>query len=195
MKRLIVPVALMFNLLLAGIPVLDTAHELADGVFEDWNYGAYSTENRHLDCTTFISALADTLLSRRSVEYTPQMRRAVLIGHTDLNRDVIREGPDTLDPRYAGIVHMLEQYGQGRRIEDLSEVGPGDFIQYWIRRSNGTWFGHASVIETVRYDPGDGHYKARIFGAHKSTNGIAVSKFELLLSAKNRYVYIGRLSE
>lgn len=182
-----------FSIAFAAVPVLETAHELSDGVFKSWKYGSYSENKRQLDCTTYISALADTLLSRKGIEYTQEMRRDLLIAHADLNRNVVKEGPDPADPRYAGVVYMLEKYGLGSRIENMSEVRPGDFIQYWIRSSSGSWFGHASLIESVRYDPEDGHYKAKIFGAHKSMNGIAVSRFELLLDAPGRYVHIGRM--
>jgi hypothetical protein len=172
---------------------LRVAHELAGTVFKGWTYGNYSSAGQNLDCTTFISAVTDTILGRNGLEYTPAMRRDVLINHSNPGRNVVKDGPDPDDPRYAGVVHAIEKYKWGRRITDMSEVQPGDFIQYWIRRSNGTWFGHASLIETVRYDKKDGHYKAKIYGAHKSSNGIAVSGFELLLDGPNRLVYIGRI--
>jgi len=172
---------------------LRVAHELAGTVFKGWTYGNYSSAKLQLDCTTFISAVADSIMRRSGKDYTAAMRRDVLINHNDLGRNVAQEGPDPDDPRYAGIVHAIEKYTWGSRITEMSEVQPGDFIQYWIRRANGTWFGHASLIETVRFDIRDGHYKARIYGAHKSTNGIAVSSFELLLDGRERLVYIGRI--
>lgn len=193
MKYVRLLLLIFFSIAFAAAPVLETAHELSDGVFRDWKYGSYSEQKRQLDCTTYISALADTLISRKGIEYTPEMCSDVLIAHNNLDRNVVKEGPDPADPRYAGVVYMLEKHQLGKRIDDMSAVRPGDFIQYWIRRGNGTWFGHASVIESVRYDPNDKHYKARILGAHKSMNGIAVSRFELLLDAPGRHVYIGRM--
>jgi hypothetical protein len=181
----------------AALPqnVLAVAHELDAGVFRDWTYGAYSRERRHLDCTTFISAVIDTVLHRSGRAYTPEMRRDVLIAHPDLDRDVVRKGPDTADPRYGGAAYAIEKYGAGMRIRDMSGVLPGDIIQYWKQRRDGTWFGHASLIETLRYDAAAGVYKAKIFGSHTSTDGIAVSAFELRLSGDDRVVYIARMGE
>lgn len=184
---------LLFSCLLTAAPSdLETAHRMADGVFRGWTYGAYSSVKKQVDCTTFISAVMDTLVSRRGISYTNEMYRDVLINHPDLGRNVVLAGPDPEDPRYAGVVYALEKYGLGYPVRDVSKVQPGDFIQYWVRGSNGKWFGHASLIESLRMDPKDGRYKARIYGSHKSMNGIAVSGFELLLEGKDRIVYIGR---
>ncbi len=173
--------------------VLTIAHELDKTVFCGWTYGSYSSTEKKLDCTTFVSAVVDTVLSRSNVNYTAEMRKDVLINHPNLDRNVVKLGPDPENPRYAGVVYAIEKYNLGKCITDLSQVQPGDFIQYWKQRRNGTWFGHASLIESVRYDKKAGKYKAKIFGSHKSTNSIAVSKFELLLSGDDRLVYIGRI--
>ncbi|MBW6458906.1 MAG: hypothetical protein K0B52_07080, partial [FCB group bacterium] len=85
--------------------ILRVAHELAGTVFKGWTYGNYSSSKKHLDCTTFISAVADTVLSRQGMDYTAAMRRDVLIDHSDHGRNVVQQGPDPDDPRYAGIVH------------------------------------------------------------------------------------------
>ncbi len=173
---------------------LDIAHELDEGTFRGWTYGAYSAGRKQLDCTTFISAVMDTLLSRKGLDYTPEMRKELLIIHPRPGgRNVVREGPDPSDPRYAGAVYVIEKYGLGSRIKDMSQVKPGDVIQYWKRRSSGSWFGHAALIESVRHDGTDGKYKARIFGAHRSSGGIAVSAFELHLTGDDRLVYIARI--
>ncbi|MDD3094711.1 MAG: hypothetical protein WC372_00200 [Candidatus Neomarinimicrobiota bacterium] len=195
MKRFLLLFLLLTGLAAAAPSDLETAHQMSDAVFRGWTYGSYSSAKKQLDCSTFISAVMDTLLSRRGIHYTAEMRRDVLINHPDFGRNLIKEGPDPADPRYAGMVHMMEKYGVGIRIRDLSQVQPGDFIQYWVRRNNGTWFGHASLIESLSRDAADGRYKARIYGSHKSMNGIAVSNFELMLEGKDRYVYIGRLQD
>ncbi|MBN2780899.1 MAG: hypothetical protein JXR21_02915 [Candidatus Marinimicrobia bacterium] len=174
---------------------LAVAHELNEGVFCGWTYGSYSAGKKHLDCTTFVSAVLDTLLSRRGIPYTRDMRRDVLISHPDMTRNVVKEGPDPEDLRYGGIAYAVEKYGFGTGIADMSQVKPGDLIQYWVQRKNGTWFGHASLIESIRYDKEDGTYKAKIFGCHKSSDGIAVSDFELKLSGDDRMVYIGRMTQ
>jgi len=178
-----------------SLNILAVAHELGEGMFRDWTYGAYSRERRHLDCTTFISAVIDTVLRRSGRSYTPEMRRDVLIAHPDLDRDVVRRGPDTADPRYGGAAYAIEKYGAGTRIREMSQVLPGDIIQYWKQRRDGSWFGHASLIESLRYDAAAGVYRAKIFGSHKSTDGIAVSNFELHLSGEDRVIYIARMGE
>ncbi|MDZ7796115.1 MAG: hypothetical protein U5N56_03315 [Candidatus Marinimicrobia bacterium] len=176
-----------------SVDALSVAHELDNGVFHGWSYGAYSSAEKHLDCTSFISAVMDTILARLNITYTPEIRRDVMIIHSFHDRDIIQEGPDPADPRFAGVVYAIEKYDLGTRITDMSQVRPGDFIQYWKQRSDGTWFGHASLIESLHSDNTGNIYKARIFGSHRSTDGIAVSNFELLLSGKDRLVYIGRI--
>ncbi|MCF7832439.1 MAG: hypothetical protein K9N05_02535 [Candidatus Marinimicrobia bacterium] len=179
---------------IADLPdALGIAHELDESVFCDWSYGSYSTEKKHLDCTTFVSAVVDTILSRHNISYTAEMRNDVLINHLNLGRNVVQEGPDLDDPRYGGVAYAIVKYNIGIQIKDMSQVKPGDFIQYWKQSKNGTWFGHASLIESVRYDKKAKVYKAKIFGSHKSTDGIAVSDFELYLSGDDRVVYIGRI--
>jgi len=172
---------------------LGIAHELEEEVFCGWTYGSYSVDKKHLDCTTFVSAVVDTILSRHNVGYTHEMKNDVLINHSNLGRNVVQEGPDLQDPRYGGVAYAIVKHNFGVQIKDMSKVKPGDFIQYWKQRKNGTWFGHASLIESVRYDKKAKGYKARIFGSHKSTDGIEVSKFELFLSGDDRVVYIGRI--
>ena len=180
--------------LIANPPdALGIAHELDEEVFCGWSYGSYSTEKKHLDCTTFISAVVDTILSRHNVGYTHEMKNDVLINHSNLGRNVVQEGPDLQDPRYGGVAYAIVKHNFGAQIKDMSQVKPGDFIQFWKQRKNVTWFGHASLFESVRYDKKAKVYKARRFGSHKSTDGIEVSKFELFLSGDDRVVYIGRI--
>lgn len=175
------------------VDALAVAHELDETVFCDWTYGSYSSVKKQLDCTTFISAVVDSILSRQGFSYTNDIRQDVLIDHNDLDRDVVTKGPDKKDPRYGGVVYAMVKHQFGIQISDMSQVRPGDFIQYWKQNRNGTWFGHASLIESVAYDEKKHVYKAKIFGSHKSTDGIAVSNFELYLSGNDRVVYIGRI--
>jgi hypothetical protein len=172
---------------------LGIAHELDEKVFCGWTYGSYSVGKKHLDCTTFVSAVVDTILSRHKVDYTREMKNDVLINHSNLGRNVVQDGPDLQDPRYGGVAYAIAKHNFGVQIKDMSQVKPGDFIQYWKQRKNGTWFGHASLIESVCYDKKAKGYKAKIFGSHKSTDGIEVSKFELFLSGDDRVVYVGRI--
>lgn len=175
------------------VNALKIAHELDEEVFCGWSYGSYSADKKHLDCTTFVSAVVDTILSRHGAAYTKEIRNDVLINHPNLGRNVVQDGPDTEDPRYGGVAYAIVKHNFGIQIKDMSQVKPGDFIQYWKQRKNGTWFGHASLIESVRYNKKAKVYKAKIFGSHKSTDGIAVSKFELFLGGDDRVVYIGRI--
>ncbi len=172
---------------------LGIAHELDEEVFCGWTYGSYSADKKHLDCTTFVSAVVDTILSRHNIDYTREIRNDVLINHSNLGRNVVQEGPDLQDPRYGGVAYAIVKHNLGTQIKDMSKVKAGDFIQYWKQRKNGTWFGHASLIESIRYDKKAKVYKAKIFGSHKSTDGIKVSTFELFLSGDDRVVYIGRI--
>lgn len=120
---------------------------------------------------------------------TQAERRAIHIHHGWSAEEVQVKAEEGTDPKLSGVVHALvDLMAVGTRVL-LAEARPGDFVQYWIKKENGQWFGHASILATVE----DGH--AVIYGSHKSTDGIALSTFKLNLQGKNRHVYLARLKD
>jgi hypothetical protein len=124
----------------------------------------------------------------------PASRERILISDVaaaDLKRNHYALVVDE-DPRTKGVQEALVTADLGAAIEPKN-AKPGDLIQYWMQRDDGTWFGHAAVIETVTRNT-RGSRSAELFGAHKSLNGLGTSTFNLdLTSHSKRKIYIVRL--
>ena len=71
-----------------------------------------------------------------------------------------------------------------------SQTRPGDLIQYWMKKRDGTWFGHAGVLEKV--EKNGGTMRATIFGAHERPKKIGSSTFKLFLTGTDRKIFIVR---
>jgi len=76
--------------------------------------------------------------------------------------------------------------GKGKRI-DPADARPGDFVQYWMPKADGEWFGHAAVITKVQGT------MATILGAHESANAVTELSRPLNLAGPDRLVFIVRI--
>jgi len=179
----------MFVLIPCACPaadVLETAKQIANTRFENWTYGS-DASRRQIDCVQFVLAVAEEELLQTLNATT---RTQILI--SNLTEDERRELPQLIESesdKVKGIQHALVSMGRGRVVEP-KDARAGDFVQYWMKQSDGTWFGHAGIIETV--EKVSESYEATIFGAHKSTNRIATSDFKLRLTGPGRRVFIVR---
>jgi hypothetical protein len=172
-----------------GDDVLQTAKSLAMTRFQGWKYGSNRAE-KQIDCVQFVLAVVEDEL-RHSLDR--KSRDQILIANLSAKERVkLEELIADESNKIRGVQHALVASGRGEKIAP-ADARSGDIVQYWIMKSNGTWFGHAGILESV--NEANGVYRARIFGAHASANGIATSSFSLRLNGPNRKVFIVRLKK
>lgn len=169
--------------------VLQVANEVANEQFKDFSYG--DNEKLHqVNCVQFVAAVVERLINRplRSRE-----RDAIYIRYDFPNLD---EAVASADPRTRGIQEALCSAMKIGTRTDVHDVETGDFIQYWIRKSNGSWFGHSAIISHV-IEKAEGNVRVTLYGAHKTTDGIADTDFGgsgLQLVGEDRRVYLARFN-
>lgn len=172
---------------------LETARKLATSRYKGWSYGSNASK-KQVDCVQFVLAVLETT---KRMSLSARARTRILISDisaTELKKDqykVVRDG----DSRTKGVQEAIAANSWGKRI-DIADVKAGDFVQYWMKRKNGSWFGHAGIIASVRRTK-SGARVAIIYGAHASPkpNGtIGNSRITLILkSGPDRRIYIARL--
>jgi hypothetical protein len=171
---------------------LAVAKELAASRFDGWRYGSNAAK-QEVDCVQFLLAVVEeSIQATLALEARNRLLVAELSEeekkHPALGILVI-DG----DARTKGVQSALIDAGLGEAVP-IAEASSGDLIQYWMKKNDGTWFGHAGVIESV--DRSGGLAKARIFGAHAtpSPGKIGTSTFELrLFDDTDRRIYLVRL--
>jgi hypothetical protein len=166
------------------------ARRLAQTGFKGWTYGA-NPHKKQIDRVQFILAVVEESAQVRLAKRT---RARVLI--SDLSEGVLKRDGYALvvreDPRTKGVQEALDAAGIGDPV-DPKDAAPGDLIQDWMKQSDGSWFGHAAIVETVTHVP-MGTIRARLYGAHRSQNAIATATFDLTLNARSdRKIDIVRL--
>ncbi|MCB9552487.1 MAG: hypothetical protein H6705_11495 [Myxococcales bacterium] len=77
--------------------------------------------------------------------------------------DAVARGDDEI----TGVAWALESAGLGARIAPAA-IAAGDFMQYWYRSADGRLLGHVGLV-AERLPDG-----VRLYGAHKSTRGVAI---------------------
>lgn len=172
---------------------LSVAKRLTTSRYDGWEYGA-NPHKKQVDCVQFLLAVVEESVS---TTLAPKARNRLLI--TELSED--EKKPASLgklvvagDVRTKGVQSALVDAGLGTSVA-IADAAPGDLIQYWMKKGNGTWFGHAGIIENI--DRTGDKPKARIYGAHASpTPGkIGSSTFELKMvdGADDRRIYLVRV--
>lgn len=176
----------------AKIDPLAIAKNLADIEFKDWTYGS-NRRNKQIDCVQFLLAVVEKAIA--PTELTSEQRQAILIANLS-EEEKKQENLSKLilqgDKRTKGVQEVLVQLKKGEVVSP-EKAEPGDLIQYWMKRNDGTWYGHAGIIESVENEGTTP--RARLFGAHQRSNGIATSSFSLRLisDSDDRRIYIVRM--
>lgn len=195
---LVVAVGALLGLARRGAPataneppdVLGTARKLGNGRYKGWKYGS-NAEKQQIDCVQFVLAVVKEFVPDLPASAKTRILISDLKGK-DVEGD--KEGIITkADARAKGVQQALVDLDQGEAVS-LKDARPGDFIQYWMMRDNGTWFGHSGVIEKVEVVQGTP--RATIYGSHLSLDGIGSSKPTSrlrLVEAADRRIYIVRL--
>jgi len=162
------------------------AKELSSTEFYGWSYGSDS-ESCQINCVQFVAAVLEKLLGEKlDSEVVDQ-----IFVNSIKPESLIHNGPDSRIA-FKGIQHAMVNMLECAVQIEPEEAESGDFIQYYMKRKDGTWFGHASIIDSIEAETGN--KLAYLFGAHASTKGIAVSEFRLNLTGPNRVIYLARYS-
>lgn len=167
--------------------VLNIARKMANEKFAGWTYGSDSSK-KQIDCVQFVLAVTEEALAQ-SLNKTN--RNQILIAN--LSKTEMANLPELIlseNEKIKGVQAALVSMKRGQAITP-QKAKSGDLIQYWMIRKDGSWFGHAGIIERVTKS-GDS-YKATLFGSHKSTNGIDVLRTPLILNGPKRKVFIVRI--
>lgn len=150
---------------------LATAHTIGKKLKQEgWTYGSNPAQ-KQIDCVQFV---LKTLEEHFQMTLSADVRTRILI--SDLTVSQVTNDTNGIvsmgDSRTKGVQQALIDIHRGTVIS-LKDAKPGDFIQYWMKKHNGTWFGHAGIIEKVTEE--NGIRKAFLYGSHKSTEGIGTA--------------------
>jgi len=165
------------------------ANELIAAGYE---YGNNPTEDpniKKLNCARFMFRVLQEIIPRQLSE---DEKNLILIHHTvrgSLDRAVRRGDKST-----RGCTAFVEEGGWGEPIKP-EDAQPGDIVQYWYKtKKGGGWLGHTGIIASVERDE-KGRPTARLLSSHKSTGGIGVAPYDLVLHPTYKKVYISRVND
>lgn len=185
-SRLLPIVLLGVLTLLPSLPVfggaLETARLLADTKFKDFTYGSNAAK-KQVDCVQFILAVVEEELK---MTLPPAPRNAILINHGWTAGETQLKAAVGTDPLLAGVQHALVTMNRGKAVPPAG-AQKGDLIQYWMKKADGTWFGHSGVVISVS------NGKAALFSASLSAGKID-EKPTIDLNGTNRLIYIVRIT-
>lgn len=171
--------------------VLDAAKRLSKTRYAGWTYGS-DAKKKQVDCVQF---LAEVIFEIAPQKKSDELRKNIYINNLDRdeqNQEALKRLLKAKDKRMTGVQNALIGAGIGNAIP-VSDVRPGDLVQYWIYLKNGNVMGHAAIVEHVRQ--GEGGIEVQIYGSHKRTNGIATADFWLPLIGSDREVFLVRMSK
>ena len=166
---------------------LKTAEKLASGKYKGWKYGPEASK-KQVDCVQFVQAVVEEEL-KSTVD--KKIRDAILIRYKfkDLGAAVAKGDKRTRGVQYA-LVDLLKR-GTAVPPKDAKK---GDLIQYWMKKKDGTWFGHSAVISSVHKNPKDpSKVSVILYGAHKSLGKIGDTTKKLRLYGADRKIYVVRI--
>ncbi len=172
-----------------GADPLMIAKQLADTKYKDWTYGD-NPANQQINCVQFVLAVVEESLQ---MTLGDAARKQVLISNlTPAEMAMLGDLITSDSPKIKGVQQALVDMNRGVAVPP-EQTQPGDLIQYWMKKNDGTWAGHTAVIETVECI--DGVTQSLIFGASESQNKIATSNFKLKLinDPGNRRLYVVRI--
>ena len=69
-----------------------------------------------------------------------------------------------------GVYYALTKRGIGLPIDDMQQVKPGDFVQFWTE----TW-GHCGVVKSIHPDTNT----MELYSSFPSTNGYGIQRFNI----------------
>ncbi|MGF1581601.1 MAG: hypothetical protein ACFCD0_19915 [Gemmataceae bacterium] len=141
---------------------LAIAKHLAKTKYKGWTYGT-NAKKKQLNCVQFVGAVVERATNK---SLSRKMRSRIYISNLSATeRKRLPKLIQNEDPRTKGIQHALVSMGRGK-IVSPTQAKPGDFVQYWMKRPGGTWFGHAAIIESVSKNGNT--VSAKLYGSHQT---------------------------
>mmetsp|Transcript_57180 Transcript_57180/g.140614 ORF Transcript_57180/g.140614 Transcript_57180/m.140614 type:complete len:228 (+) Transcript_57180:71-754(+) len=157
-----------------GSDVLAVAKRVASTQFGGWTYGS-DPAARRVNCVQSMEAVLVAL--EGSALPTPVRRRLHV---ADVDAGEIDTVVPASDECTRGVQSALVMWRRGNAVARPDHLVEGDFVQYWMQKSDGSWFGHAAIVANVRTNDAD-EREAQLYGSHASTDGIATTTFWLRL--------------
>jgi len=164
---------------------LDVARDLAATKYDGWTYGS-SAANQQVDCVQFVLATVEKLHGQP----LPRATRTRILISDVTSADVPVLVPAN-DSRTKGVQQALVDIDHGTVVSN-ADVQPGDFVQYWMQKRDGSWMGHAAVVAEVLNGAAGTPDRIRIYGAQSSDGGIALHDDPIRLSGGSRKMYLVR---
>lgn len=174
------------------VDVLARAHEMGGKLKTDgfvYPKAGLPAGTKTIDCTQFVLRLVESLVPNLA------SKAKVRIAISDLDGEDVASNKEGIvtrgDERTKGVQQALVDLQRGEVVQNASAKA-GDLVQYWMRQSDGKWFGHAGIIERV--DGKGEQVRAWMYGSHKSKNGIGTAPDDglRLVAAEDRRIYIVR---
>lgn len=122
-------------------------------------------------CTELVIGILKHLINLSSIDKS----RIRIITSKDVYK-LMEEG----SPIPKGVYYALSENGKGIPIDDICEVLPGDFVQFWYPDS----WGHCGIVHSL--DPDNKIMK--LYSSFPSTSGYGIQEFEI-----PEYCYFVRL--
>lgn len=146
---------------------LKTARTLGGTTYKTYTYG--TEPGKQVDCTKFVLEVIKKVAAERGVELSTKTKHQISLHPRpeDLQSRVTND-----DPWIQGVQKALVDAKLGEPI-DISQASPGDIVQYWNTKEDGTWGGHAAIIEQIK----DG--EVSLYGSHKSLGRVGTRSVPL----------------
>jgi hypothetical protein len=146
---------------------LKTAREV-EKANEKKTYGTF-------DCTQFVWAVVEALAKRDGVKVPAGLEATVKVQIKEIGDLEDKAKSDALDKlvegekpdaRIAGVQKALVDHNLGV-VVTAEQAQAGDLVQYWYKRKDEHWSGHAAVI-VAKKPTNNGDYEFTILGSHLS---------------------------
>lgn len=167
---------------------LEVAQRLSKSTFAGFSYefNGKATDKK-TDCTQFLLAVVEASLGKKM---SRTGRQSLLVQGVQNLDDAIKDRAESIRGVHTALIRD-EKVGED---VPLAKLQPGDLVQYWYRGKKtekkkqkdpktgkevevdvpvDCWLGHAGIVEKVISPLKDGKIEIKLFGAHKSKNGIA----------------------
>ncbi|HMO41462.1 MAG TPA: CHAP domain-containing protein [Kiritimatiellia bacterium] len=114
-----------------------------------------------VNCVEFVYEV----LKKTGMIITPDIQRRIMVSEGELRflANRVMSGSEDIQ----GAPSALVKSGQGTEVSSVSELKPGDIIQYWRKTPSGRYEGHAGIVERSY-----GNGKVDLYGSHRSLGGV-----------------------